>query len=72
MSGRPEGGLKAAKTIRQNFGENFWKEIGAKGGKKSRNGGFGSQKVGADGLTGKERAAIAGKKGGSTTRQEQN
>lgn len=68
MSGRPEGGIKAAETNKKLYGDKFYQEIGAKGGKKSRNGGFGSQKVGADGLTGKERAAIAGKKGGSTKR----
>lgn len=72
MAGRTEGGLKAAETNRKLYGDEFYQRIGALGGMKSRNGGFGSDKVGADGLTGKERAAIAGKKGGATKRTEQN
>lgn len=38
--------------------------FGAKGGMRSSNGGFASRKRGSDGLTGKERARKAGKKGG--------
>ena len=40
MSGNRIGGLKAKKTIKKNFGENFYKRIGRTGGLKSRNGGF--------------------------------
>lgn len=43
--------------------------IGAKGGKLSTTGGFASDKVGADGLTGRQRARIAGAKGGSISRR---
>lgn len=43
--------------------------IGAKGGKLSTTGGFASDKVGADGMTGRERAHVAGKKGGSISRR---
>lgn len=32
MAGTKAGGLKAVQTIKQKHGENFWKEIGAKGG----------------------------------------
>lgn len=64
MSGTVKGGKKASITNKQKHGEDFYKRIGRKGGKKSCNGGFASSKVGLDGLTGLERAKIAGKKGG--------
>lgn len=48
---------------------NHFKEIGAIGGKRSNNGGFASSKVGADSLTGKQRAALAGSKGGKISRR---
>lgn len=35
------------------------------GGRKGKAGGFASSKIGKDGLTGQERAKLAGKKGGS-------
>jgi hypothetical protein len=74
MSGTPTGWKKAEETIKSKF-ENeeaykAWrKEIGAIGGSKSRGGGFASDIVGEDGLTGRERAAIAGAKGGSVSRK---
>ena len=64
MSGASTGGQRAAETNKKKHGKNFYKKIGKIGGTKSRGGGFASQKVGADGLTGKERAALAGSKGG--------
>ena len=64
MSGTVKGGKKASITNKQKHGEDFYKRIGRKGGKKSCNGGFGSNKVGRDGLTGIERAKLAGRKGG--------
>lgn len=46
------------------------REIGRLGGlKKTPFGGFGSKKVGSDGLTGNERASIVGKIGGSKSRR---
>ena len=36
MNIRQEGGKRAAKKVKETYGENFFKEIGAKGGKKSR------------------------------------
>lgn len=39
-------------------------QVGSLGGRNGHTGGFGSSKVGADGLTGAERARVAGKKGG--------
>lgn len=64
MSGTRAGGLKAAQTNKERKGDDFYKKIGGIGGKKSKNGGFSTDKVGADGLTGPERARIAGAKGG--------
>lgn len=64
MSGNRAGGLKAAETNRIKHGKDFYARIGAMGGVKSRLGGFASDKVGEDGLTGPQRARIAGQKGG--------
>lgn len=40
MPGTITGGKKAAETNKKVYGEDFYKKIGAEGGKKSRNGGF--------------------------------
>lgn len=64
MSGTTEGGRKAAAANKARYGEDFYKRIAAKGGRAGHNGGFGSEKVGKDGLTGRERSRIAGAKGG--------
>lgn len=64
MSGTVKGGKKASIINKQKHGEDFYKRIGQKGGKKSCNKGFASSKVGLDGLTGLERAKLAGRKGG--------
>ena len=69
MSGTKEGGAKAAATNRARHGDDFYAKIGGKGGRNSNTGGFASGKVGKDGLTGKERAAIVGAKGGSLSRR---
>ena len=69
MAGTPEGGRTAAKTNKERHGKNFYANIGRKGGKKGHTGGFASEKVGKDGLTGFERAAIAGKKGGEISKR---
>jgi len=68
MPGNKAGGVKASETNRTRHGADFYSRIGAIGGHKSKTGGFASQKVGTDGLTGRERARIAGKKGGSVTK----
>lgn len=55
MSGTREGGLKCAATNKLKHGDDFYKRIGAKGGKvKNPNKGFGSNH---------ERAVAAGYKG---------
>lgn len=69
MAGSKLGGLKTARTNKEKYGEDFYRSIGAIGGKRGRTGGFASNKVGKDGLTGRQRALIAGAKGGKTSRR---
>lgn len=69
MPGSKVGGLRAADTNKKRHGKNFYAEIGRKGGLKSRKGGFASDKVGIDGLTGRERAKLVGKRGGTVSRR---
>lgn len=69
MSGTREGGLKAAETNRKKQGADFYARIGSKGGKLGTTGGFASNIVGKDGLTGAERAKIAGAKGGKISKR---
>lgn len=69
MSGTKEGGRKTREANYKKYGPNFYREIGAKGGKLGRSGGFASNFVGPDGLTGRERARIAGAKGGTISRR---
>lgn len=64
MAGTKAGGLKAAQTNVEKYGENFYANIGGKGGRNGHTGGFASDKRGADGLTGRERAKIVGSIGG--------
>lgn len=63
------GGAKVAATTKRKYGEDYYKLIGSKGGKASNNGGFASEKVGTDGLTGKERASKVGIAGGRVSRR---
>lgn len=69
MSGSKAGGKKTAATIKKKHGEDFYAEIGRKGGKKSAIKGFASNKVGKDGLTGRERASKAGAIGGARSKR---
>lgn len=64
MAGTSVGGLRAAKTNYQKHGSDFYKRIGAMGGRNGHTGGFASEKVGKDGLTGRQRASLVGKDGG--------
>lgn len=68
MAGNYEGGLK---TKEKNLAKdpNWYGKIGAIGGRNSNNGGFASEKVGKDGLTGAQRAKIAGSIGGKISRR---
>lgn len=69
MSGTRIGGLKAAA---KNLARDplFYKIIGAKGGANGYGSakGFASELVDKNGMTGFERASVAGKKGGSISR----
>jgi general stress protein YciG len=68
MAGNKAGGKKAAaKNIAKD--PNFYKNIGRVGGQRGTSGGFASQVTGDDGLTGAERARIAGAKGGRISRR---
>lgn len=60
MSGTRKGGLKAAKTNKEKHGKDFYANIGRIGGRNSHTGGFASNKIGKDGLTGQERAKLWG------------
>lgn len=72
MGTRQEGGKKAAEKNKERYGENFYSLIGSMGGKKGTTGGFASNKVGADGLTGRSRAKIAGHIGGLKSKRKPN
>lgn len=58
MAGTREGGIKQRATVLKKYGPDYFKRIGARGGKASNTGGF--QK-------GSLAAKEAGKKGGSTS-----
>ena len=59
----------AAQKLKDKFGKDYFANLGRIGGKKSRNGGFASLKVGRDGLTGYQRARIVGQKGGKISKR---
>lgn len=69
MAGTVEGGKLAAQKNKERYGEDFYRKIAGMGGRASKGGGFASDKVGKDGLTGKQRAEIAGAKGGKASRK---
>lgn len=61
MSGNKKGGIQAAATNKQRYGQDFYKKIGGKGGLKT-----GVKKGFA---ANPELAAIAGKKGGRKSKR---
>lgn len=70
MSGTRLGGKRAAETNKKKFGEDFYRNLGRKGGvARKEPGGFSSETVGRDGLTGSERAHIVGALGGRIGRR---
>ena len=69
MAGTKLGGLRAAATNIRKYGDDFYRRIGAEGGRLGTTGGFASDKVGSDGLTGRQRAAKAGACGGRISRR---
>lgn len=73
MSNTKAGGRKAQQTLLKKFGSKeavheYYQSIGRMGGKKSKGTGFALDQVGSDGLTGRQRARIAGRKGGQVSR----
>lgn len=60
MAGTRDGGRKAAATNKQRYGLAFYEQIGRKGGKISRGGGF---------AVNPELAREAGRKGGRASRR---
>lgn len=60
MAGTIKGGKLAAETNKQKYGEDFYKNIGAIGGKNGTTGGF---------YANRELARIAGAKGGTISRR---
>lgn len=69
MSGTKEGGRKAAEANKLKHGKYFYKRIGQRGGRNGHSGGFASEVVGRDGLTGFERAQKFGAIGGRKSRR---
>jgi len=69
MAGTSAGGKRAAETNKKLHGDDFYKNIGRKGGQNGTTGGFASDKVGEDGLTGRQRASLAGAKGGKISKR---
>lgn len=69
MAGTASGGKKATQTNKRLYGDDFYARIGAKGGRNGRDGGFGSDTVDANGLTGRDRARIYGSKGGKISKR---
>lgn len=63
MSGTKIGSKRAVNTIKKRYGSDFYKIIGAKGGRSSNTGGF------AYGEEGRERARIYGAIGGRKSRR---
>ena len=69
MAGTVAGGRKAARTNKAKYGKDFYKNLGRTGGRNGHTGGFASMSVGRDGLTGYERARIAGAKCGRISKR---
>lgn len=60
MAGTKAGGKSAAATNRRRYGKDFYKRIGAEGGKRGWTGGF---------YANRELARIAGAKGGKVSKR---
>ncbi len=63
MAGTKEGGLKAARTNKLKYGDNFYSRIGKVGGQNGHTGGFSANPA---------LAKIAGAKGGSISSRSEN
>lgn len=60
MAGTREGGLKTRKKMIERYGEDFFKKIGAEGGRNGTTGGFYARR---------DLASSAGRKGGMISRR---
>ena len=60
MAGNKAGGIKTKKTMLERYGKDFYREIGAKGGKAGHTGGF---------YANRELAKTAGAKGGRISKR---
>ena len=70
IAGTRAGGLRASLTNKQKYGEDFYANIGKLGGENGHTGGFANDTIiGKDGLTGRQRAIIAGSIGGKKSRR---
>lgn len=63
MAGTAKGGRAAAETNKKRYGKDFYKKIGAAGGRSGHSGGF------AAGAEGRKRASYWGSVGGSISRR---
>lgn len=63
MAGNADGGKKASATIKEKYGENFYKRIGKIGGQNGHTGGF---------FADRELARTAGSKGGRISKRRPN
>ena len=68
MAGNSEGARKTVKKILARDPD-FYKKIGHIGGRKGHTGGFACTEIGEDGLTGAERAKVAGAKSGKISKR---
>jgi hypothetical protein len=68
MSTTKKSARRTRDTIVRRYGRGFYQKIGQQGGEESKDGGFASRKRGKDGLRGKQRAKVAGAKGGRANR----
>lgn len=69
MPGNRIGGLKASATNKARYGKDWYARIGRIGGQNGNTGGFAAEEPGKDGLTGAQRAKIAGAKGGKISKR---
>lgn len=74
--GYAEANAKWKRTMLERYGKEGWRALmqkaGRAGGSMSSGGGFASDIVGKDGLTGRERSRIAGQKGGKISKRGYN
>lgn len=69
MAGTHNGGKSAARANKERYGDDFYCRIGRIGGAKSKTGGFASEEIGHDGMTGRERASMVGRIGGRKSKK---